>query len=62
MKKLIVLLAATSLSGCSNEELDRCIKKADMRYQACMSPSPLRRPMCDQRLEKSEESCETEHG
>ena len=37
MKKLIVLLAITGLVGCDDYGLDRCIEKADMKYEACLA-------------------------
>ena len=38
MKKLIVLLAITGLVGCADDYgLDRCIEKADMKYEACLA-------------------------
>ena len=63
MKKLaVLLLAITGLSGCANEELDRCIKKADMAYQACMSKPLLLESTCDVSLEFKEQRCADDHG
>lgn len=63
MKKLaVLLLAITGLSGRANEELDRCRKKADMAYQACMSKPLVLESTCDVSLEIKEQICEDDHG
>ena len=60
MKKLMVMLAITSLVGCADKELERCIEKADMRYQGCVSKPLMMTETCDNLLKRAERSCERE--
>ena len=62
-KLAVLLLATTGLSGCANEELDRCIEKEDMKYQACLtSKESYMHGFCTLDLEFGEERCERKHG
>ena len=61
MKKLIVLLAITGLVGCADDYgLDRCIEKADMKYQGCVGRDIVIGKACDYILEAEENACRRE--
>jgi hypothetical protein len=67
MKKLIVLLAITGLVGCADDYgLDRCIEKADMKYEACLANayreeySATEIYRCDTGLKNREKQCKEE--
>ena len=59
MKKLMVMLAIISLVGC-DKELNRCLEKADMKYQGCVGRDIVIGKACDYILEAEENACRRE--